>query len=184
MAYLAPSVLLALAAVACGGSPKTGNGTVVRAGIGGLEGGSRLTATDVGSPGLAPIASRNGELPRLGSHPTCSDSTHPNWPIQTAPIATISMKDGQLSVEPDSVVQPVAVGFVGWQLGSPRITVAQVNYEDGPLDSDTFVIPPNRVVGSPVRQDAACKGYKYSVTVILQDGSTQTVDPWSPIIPH
>lgn len=143
-----------------------------------------LSEIDPGSPGTVPFNAAGHETPRVGLASSCHRARKPNE-VPTGPIATIVIDHGSLKVLPDTIVQPVGTGFVGWQIGSSDISVAQVTYKgDSPLGADHYVIPVNRVVGSTVRQDAECKDYAYGISVIMSDGTTKKLDPDTDIIPN
>lgn len=170
MAIVTTSGLLLLAACGGGGGQNSGGTGQVAMD----PGTSVLTSNDPGSPGMAPVESGQQKIPSFGTDSTCQRPHKGEMP--TPPIVTITVTGNSIHLDPDPVVQPVAVGYFGWQLGSPDITVAQVHFKAGPLPSDTYVIPPHRAVGGPIRKDAACQDYKYTVTVLLPD-TVLTVDP-------
>jgi hypothetical protein len=84
-----------------------------------------------------PQQPEDGEPDRrfLGTHPSCQQ--RPDRP-PTRPFQTISVEDGEVVVNPDTVVQPPKAGIFGWTSArhSWRIT-----YEGGrsPIDPDSVV---------------------------------------------
>jgi hypothetical protein len=106
-----------------------------------------------------------------------------------SPIGKISLNDGQVSVDPDPIVQSRSAGVNGWRMakgGQEKDDHFRIEFKNGsPLEGGTiFDSPDGKLVKSGVKGDAACGPYKYSVTVWPHGGGAPvTVDPTSDLVP-
>lgn len=121
------------------------------------------------------------EIRYMGTDSTCR--TTPDRPL-TRPFQTITVEDGEVVVDPDTVMQPPSAGVFGWT--SPdhhwRITYPE---GESPLDSASYTGEPGELVWAGVREDVACRFYKYDVEVWgegLRD--TLVVDPGGFVQPY
>lgn len=163
LVYATACGLALLSFAACGGGP------------GAKEGGQEGRA-------------EGGEVPSKthGTDPSCRKlpREHPTAPIAELSIDTLT---DTISVDPDTVLQPPGVGFLGWKMaGGVDVDSFQVTFMNGdsPLEDTTVRSARGRLVGASVRRDAGCKYYSYTVR-IWPAGAAKPVekDPGSRIIP-
>lgn len=122
------------------------------------------------------------EVRHLGTDESCQRT--PEGPL-TRPFQTITVEDGGIVVEPDSVMQPPAAGIFGWT--SPDHSW-RITYPEGesPLDTAEASLTgaPGELVWAGVREDAPCRFYKFDVQVWGGDlEDTLEVDPGGGVQP-
>lgn len=104
----------------------------------------------------------DGEILFTGAHPSCEERESVADP--TGPIHTITVRDGEITVEPHPLVQPPGpVGLIGWK---SKTHSWRVTYPDGsPLPEDAYEGTPRELVLDGVKGDAECRAYRYVVEV-------------------
>lgn len=112
-----------------------------------------------------------------------------DYPEPTRRVVHIEVVDGDsIAWDPEPVVQPAGRGQIGWRMtDQPSDYGWKVTFKDGdsPLPSATYVDSAGRQAGAPVRRDAECRRYAYTITVWPQDDPSDTlvIDPGADIIP-
>lgn len=108
-----------------------------------------------------PPEGEDGEILFTGADPSCEREPEAD---PTSPIHTITVRDGEVTVEPHPVVQPPGpVGRIGWR---SKTHSWRVTYRDGsPLPKEVYEGTPRELVLDGVRGDAECRAYEYVVEV-------------------
>jgi len=111
----------------------------------------------------------------------------PPFPAQTPDVAKISLLKGEVSVDPDPMVQPRGPGAFRWKLAEGQDADRfEVNFKDGatPLPKEAYAGSGQGAVGDRIDRDARCGIYEYGVTVWPKDGGDPvTLDPRVQVIP-
>lgn len=101
------------------------------------------------------------EVRFMGTDSTCQET--PTRPM-TRPFQTITVEDGEIVVDPDTVIQPPEAGVFGWMSPDHHW---RISYPEGesPLEMDSYTGEPGELVWAGVRENAGCQYYKYDIEV-------------------
>lgn len=116
----------------------------------------------------------------LGADPSCQEP--PTRP-PTVGIQTITVRDTTIVIRPDPAVQPPKAGIFGWVSPTHHWELTYNNQET-PTGKATYTGAPGQTVWDPVREDAECKSYKYTLKVWQPGGDTVVVDPEDEVEPY
>lgn len=146
--------------------------------------GTADAASPVGSQVGQPKTSQEMQqgVEYLGTDSTCHRPREKN---PTTGVVKISVEGDTIVLDPDPVVQEVAAGHIGWKMDQAQNDYAwQVIFknDDSPLPETLYVGVGSAEVGAPVRKNAACKSYPYTVTVLTPTGPVRR-DPMGDIVP-